>query len=140
MTTHILQFRDLVVSEKLEPEKLAGRPLDMDQYSRMFNSCRVPGEECDSIETYAHDQRHIVVLRNNYVFAVDVLEADGSIRSDTDLLQSFEDCLRLSATPFELETQPPVSVLTSEDRGTWAKVSLVASMHAHTLSDADKLS
>jgi len=122
MTKHVLKFRHLVVTETLEPEKLAGRPLCMDQFSRMFNSCRVPGEECDVIETYPHDARHIVVMRNNALFAVDVLAADGSTLPDSDLMQAFEDVLRLAATPFEVDAHPAVSVLTSEERHTWAKV------------------
>jgi hypothetical protein len=52
----------------------------MAQYERMYNSCRVPGEECDTIECCSRDKRHIVVLRNNSVMVMDVLTETGSIK------------------------------------------------------------
>jgi carnitine O-acetyltransferase len=122
MTVHVLKFRTLVVTETLKPETLAGRPLCMDQYSRMFNSCRVPGEESDSIEVFPHDQKHIIVLRNNSLFKVDVVKDDGSTMDISDLLQAFEDCVRISSTPFDIDLKVPTSVLTSEERNVWAKV------------------
>lgn len=62
----------------MEVETLAQQKLCMFQYSRMFNSCRVPGEDVDEIVTYA-PARHIVVLHNNGVYAFDVLDAAGNI-------------------------------------------------------------
>ena len=119
---HILRFRAELVSETLPAETLAGQPLCMAQYERMYNSCRVPGEECDSIVTYSSDKRHIVVLRNNYILAVEVLDEAGAIKPISDIIRQLEDCIELSSSPFDLESHPPVSVLTSEDRTVWAKV------------------
>lgn len=119
---HVLRFRAELVRETLPVETLAGQPLCMAQYERMYNSCRVPGEECDSIVTYSGDKRHIIVLRNNYILAVEVLDEAGAIKPISDIIRQLEDCIELSSSPFDLESHPPVSVLTSEDRTVWAKV------------------
>ncbi len=60
-------------------EMLAGQPLCMHQYTRMFNSCRVPGETADEVVVTAEPIRHIVVLHNSAVYAFDVLDAAGNI-------------------------------------------------------------
>ncbi|RYG57546.1 hypothetical protein EON66_00115 [archaeon] len=122
MLSQVLKFRQLVVSEELEPETLAGRPLCMDQYTRMFNSCRVPGVECDELRVFEHTARHVVVLRNNRIFSVRVLSDDGRVLPFTDILCALDDVLRASCNLFEIESMPAVSVLTSEDRAVWAKV------------------
>lgn len=129
---HVLRFREALVSETLAPELLAGQPLCMAQYKRMFNSCRVPGTECDSIETYGADQRHIAVLRNNCILSVEVLDEGGRIKPISDIIQQLEDCIELSSSPFDLDVYPAVSVLTSEDRTVWAKVRLFEALNACT--------
>lgn len=63
-------------SETLPAERMMGRPLSMHQFVRMFGSCRVPGEEMDEIVKH-EGARHILVLRNNSLFAVDVLDERG---------------------------------------------------------------
>lgn len=98
MTAHTLRFRSLCVDETLEPETLAGRPLCMVQFSRMFNSCRVPGETCDSIVTYPHTHRHIAVLRNDRICALQVLDAAGHTLPTTDLILGFEAILAATST------------------------------------------
>jgi hypothetical protein len=50
----------------------------MFQYSRMFNSCRVPGEAMDEVSVYPETSKHIVVLHNSAVYAFDVLDASGN--------------------------------------------------------------
>ena len=47
--------------------------LCMNQYVRMFHSCRLPGDTQDSIELYERS-RHIVVLRSNAIYSFDVLD------------------------------------------------------------------
>lgn len=118
---HTLKFRHLLVSETLPPETLSGQPLCMYQYERMYNSCRVPGEECDTIQVYSKDKRHIVVLRNNRIMQVEVLDESGAIKSVSDIILQLDECIALSSNPFDLDVHPPVSVLTSQDRTVWAK-------------------
>ena len=59
-------------------DRMGGQPLCMFTYSRMFNSCQIPGEDCDSIERF-EGARHAVVLCNDAIFAFDVLDEAGEI-------------------------------------------------------------
>ncbi|RHZ08368.1 hypothetical protein DYB37_001292 [Aphanomyces astaci] len=100
---------------------MMGKPLCMFQYTRFFNSCVIPGEDCDEIQVYDHNQRHIVILRNNCMWVLDVLDEQGNALSVPELVNAFE-AVRAEATGlFDLERYPPVSVLTSENRTNWAK-------------------
>ncbi|ETV95542.1 hypothetical protein H310_10986 [Aphanomyces invadans] len=120
-TVALLQYRKEYLAETIPPEKMMGRPLCMHQYTRFFNSCVIPGEDCDEIEVYEHNQRHIVILRNNCMWVLDVLDEQGNSLALPDLVNAFE-AVRAEATGlFDLERYPPVSVLTSENRTNWAK-------------------
>ena len=46
-------------------------------YSRMFNTCVIPGEECDEMVSYPHDSKHILVLRNNCMWVMQVINDKG---------------------------------------------------------------
>jgi hypothetical protein len=63
----------------MPPEMLAGQPLCMHQYVRMFNSCRVPGETVDEVVVTSEPIRHIVVLHNSALYAFDVLDSAGNM-------------------------------------------------------------
>ncbi|CAK4663870.1 hypothetical protein AeMF1_011375 [Aphanomyces euteiches] len=120
-TDALLQYRREYLAEAIPPEKMGGRPLCMYQYARFFNSCVIPGEECDEMEVYEHNQRHIVVMRNNCVWVMDVIDEKGNTLPLTELVNGFE-AVRAEATGlFDMERYPPVSVLTSENRTNWAK-------------------
>ncbi|KAF4037652.1 Choline/Carnitine o-acyltransferase [Phytophthora infestans] len=135
--THaILKFRKNLLEEKYPVEKMMGRPLCMFTYSRMFNTCVIPGEECDEMVSYPHDAKHILVLRNNCMWAVQVFGDNGEEIPLADILRQFE-LVRDEATGlFDLERYPPVSVLTSENRTNWAK----ARDHIMSLDDINKQS
>ncbi|KAE8896919.1 Carnitine [Phytophthora fragariae] len=135
--THaILKFRKNLLEEKYPPEKMMGRPLCMHTYSRMFNTCVIPGEECDEIVSYPHDAKHILVLRNNCMWAVQVFDDKGEEIPLADILRQFELVREEATGLFDLERYPPVSVLTSENRTNWAK----ARDHISSLDDINKQS
>lgn len=41
-------------------------PLDMNQYKKVFGTCRIPGVKRDSLQ-YHPTSKHIVVVHNNHV-------------------------------------------------------------------------
>lgn len=45
-------------------------PLDMNQYKKIFGTCRIPKEGTDELE-YHPDSTHIVIMRNNNVNILD---------------------------------------------------------------------
>lgn len=120
--TSVMQFRKMLLNHTMPVERLAGQPLSMHQYLRMFNSCVVPGEECDSIEVYPDNElRHILVLKNNLVYTLDVLDENGECYPVEILANAFEKIREESSAVFELERNSPVSILTSENRTNWWK-------------------
>ncbi|CEG38666.1 carnitine o-acetyltransferase [Plasmopara halstedii] len=135
-TYAILKFRKNLLDEKYPPEKMLGRPLCMYTYSRMFNTCVIPGEDCDEMVSYPHDAKHIIVLRNNCMWAVQVFTSAGDDVSLADILRQFELVREEATGLFDLERYPPVSVLTSENRTNWAK----ARAHIISLDDINRQS
>lgn len=86
MSYFLLRFRQKVLDGTLQPEKMAGQPLCMAQYRRMFSVCRVPGEHTDElVEWEPRDYRHIIVLLENKFYAFDVLDKYGNIMSPDQL-------------------------------------------------------
>ena len=53
-------------------------PLDMVQYKRLFGTTRIPQMEKDELITYT-DSRHIIVMRNDHLYKIDVVEPDGKM-------------------------------------------------------------
>lgn len=58
-------------SENLEVEMLAGKPLCMSQYYRIFSACRVPADKRDKLVVNPPNKpnapRHIIIMHNNQV-------------------------------------------------------------------------
>ena len=71
------------------PEKMAGQPLCMGQYRRMFSVARIPGEyEDELVEWDPREYRHIVCLIENKFYAFDVVDEYGNIL-DCDALAMY---------------------------------------------------
>ena len=59
---------------------VAGTPLDMSQYCRLFSSARIPQRGADHIHTASADtSRHMVVLSRGQFYSLDVLKTDSTI-------------------------------------------------------------
>lgn len=41
-------------------------PLDMQQYKKIFGTCRLPGVKRDAL-SYNNDSKHVTVMHNNHV-------------------------------------------------------------------------
>ena len=71
--TGALAFKDLVVSEKLEPDMAKNTPLCSQQYRYMFNSTRIPKLPSDETRVVdASQNQHIIVVRKNKFFSLDL--------------------------------------------------------------------
>lgn len=53
-------------------DKMGKDPLDMNQYKKIFGTCRIPGLKKDHLE-YNPQSRHIVVVRNNNVGNINII-------------------------------------------------------------------
>lgn len=120
--TRTLEFKRLLDTETLKPEAMFGTvPLCMHQYARFFSSCRIPGVQKDIRMNFCSEEaKHIIVIRKNQFYWFDVYYEDGSILSATDLKRQLEKIIELSDQSSHFH--PPVGVLTTENRTTWAKV------------------
>ena len=56
----------LLNRRKLKQDMLGKSPLDMTQYTKVFNGCRIPGTKKDSTR-HAMGSKHIIVVYNNHV-------------------------------------------------------------------------
>lgn len=92
-------------------------PLDMSQYSRLFNSTRIPLKDKDGLQRYESD-RHMAVLRNGHIFTFDLINKDGSVLSKDQIHASLINIVERSKTP----SDKSCGVLTAEDRDYWASI------------------
>ena len=116
-----LKFKKMIDTESLGVDRMFGTvPLCMDQFSKLFSTCRIPGMPKDALVTYGPDEsKHVVVIRKNQFYWYDVYYEDGSILSVTDLKRQLEKIIELSDGSIHFD--PPVGVLTTENRTTWAQ-------------------
>lgn len=99
------------------------------QYSRIFGTVRVPGEEIDHLEQYPKS-KHIAVICNNRFYKVDVYDESGQL-SPTDLQIQFTRILE-DAEGKNPDDEPNVGCLPSADRTTWAKMRFYICLKALT--------
>ncbi len=110
------RFKTLVDREGLEPDQENGAPRCMREYSRVLSSTRIPGATRDALEQYP-DSRHVVVVRENRFFSLDVLDEQGRVYAAEDL----ERALHRIVDDVE-SAGPPLGVLTTDRRRVWAQV------------------
>ncbi|KAF0287165.1 Carnitine O-palmitoyltransferase 2, mitochondrial [Amphibalanus amphitrite] len=92
-------------------------PLDMSQFSSLFASTRVPRIGKDELKK-THASKHILVIRNGHLYAVDVMDASGDILSPADIHGSIASVANDPSPPPE----SPLGYLSAENRDTWAAV------------------
>ncbi|WVW81207.1 hypothetical protein I302_103198 [Kwoniella bestiolae CBS 10118] len=122
-----VEFKKLVDSEILEPEKVKGQPLCMNSYQYLFNAVRTPTKPADLPVNHGTDHHHIVVLRNNRYFKVDT---EG--RGKQDLVEAFKEIKKVA----DGQGGSGVGVLTSDNRDLWTD----ARDHLFSLSQTNKSS
>ena len=117
-----LKFKKMIDTEKLRPDRLFGTlPICMRQYRRLFSTTRIPGIPKDALVTYSSEEsKHVVVIRQNQFFWFDVYHADGSGLSRAELQRQLQQVVELSNDSDNFD--PPVGVLTTENRSAWAEM------------------
>ncbi|KAM9831754.1 choline O-acetyltransferase b [Neosynchiropus ocellatus] len=122
----VLEYKALIEARELAVEfargQLAGTPLCMEQYNRLFTSYRYPGLKTDvlkvQMKTSSSTSEHIVVARKNQFFALDVVMNNKPL-SETEILAQLERVMLMAENAEE--TLPPVGILTSDGRTEWAQ-------------------
>ncbi|KAG8789941.1 Carnitine O-acetyltransferase mitochondrial [Serendipita sp. 398] len=114
----LLLFRDLVESQKLEPEKIKDYPLAMNSYKWLFNAARIPTAGSDTAKKYPADSHnHVVFIRKNRLYEVPVV-VNGKQLSVSEL----ESLIAKVVAKADKEgTGVPVGALTSDNRDIWTE-------------------
>mmetsp|Transcript_62182 Transcript_62182/g.166858 ORF Transcript_62182/g.166858 Transcript_62182/m.166858 type:complete len:666 (+) Transcript_62182:10-2007(+) len=92
-------------------------PLDMSQYSGLFQSTRIPHVGKDELKKYPNS-RHIVIQRGAEFYKLDVLRPDGSVVPGAEILSEVKAIL---SKPPPSKDQPHLGLLTTLDRDAWAR-------------------
>ncbi|KAJ6653439.1 hypothetical protein lerEdw1_009192 [Lerista edwardsae] len=107
-------------SQTLLVEYSRGYPLCMDQYSRLFASCRLPGPKHDSVLLPPPGRRpptYITVVRNFQFFQLEVYNSDGTPLTVDQLHWQLQ---RIRSQSWKTDKEP-LGVLTSDHRHTWGQ-------------------
>ncbi|PWN89572.1 putative carnitine O-acetyltransferase mitochondrial precursor [Acaromyces ingoldii] len=113
----MLQFRKLLESEELAPEKTKSGPMCSGSYPWMFNSCRIPEKPIDQAKKYdPRSNNHLVVARNGHFFEFELV-VNGEELSAAEIEAQLEKIVKDPAAS-KMDTLP-VGALSSVDRDTW---------------------
>jgi carnitine O-acetyltransferase len=111
-------FYKTIISGSLSPDMEKKTPLCMTQYGRIFSTARVPAPGRDSVYTFT-GARHVVVVHKHQFFTFDAIDSQtGQILSVEQVLRNLEEIVRRGSSSHL--RQPPIGVLTTEHRDTWA--------------------
>ncbi|KAI6114103.1 carnitine acetyl transferase [Pisolithus sp. B1] len=113
----------------LNPDIVRGRPLDMDQYTRLFGTARIPTDMgCRMVIN--EEAHHIVVLRRGQFYWFDVLDEDNRpLLTEREVLRNLQAIvIDADKTPITEVARNAIGVLTTENRKTWSTL-------RHTLAE-----
>ncbi|CAI2168437.1 20542_t:CDS:2 [Funneliformis geosporum] len=115
----MLDFKNLIDTESLPPDKTRAYPLCMHQYTRVYGITRIPKLNCDELVYTSHPApaRHILIIAKDQFYILDGYDKDGQKYNDGDieiqLHQIINDVLKT-------QLDPPIGVLTADNRDSWA--------------------
>ncbi|KAM3606652.1 uncharacterized protein V6R79_020638 [Siganus canaliculatus] len=122
----VLEYKSLLDARALPVDyargQLAGTPLCMEQYYRLFTSYRLPGPARDTLvaqeSSVMPEPEHIIVACRNQFFVLDVVINFRRL-NERDLLTQLQKIVRMADS--EEERLPPIGLLTSDGRTEWAE-------------------
>ncbi|EDR11160.1 uncharacterized protein LACBIDRAFT_189447 [Laccaria bicolor S238N-H82] len=105
----------------LEPDTVRGIPLDMDQYSRLFGTSRIPTDRGCKMEVHA-ESRHIVVLRRGQFYWFDVLDDHNlPVLTEREILRNLHGIVTdADVTDRSEVARGSIGVLSTENRKIWS--------------------
>ncbi|KAM9425834.1 choline O-acetyltransferase b [Pholidichthys leucotaenia] len=122
----VLEYKALIDARALPLDfargQLAGTPLCMEQYYRLFTSYRYPGLKTDMLKVQMSSAssapEHMIVACKNQFFMLDVV-ANNKQLDETEILTQLEKIVKMSENAEE--RLPPFGILTSDGRTEWAQ-------------------
>ncbi|XP_028591774.1 carnitine O-palmitoyltransferase 1, liver isoform isoform X2 [Podarcis muralis] len=114
----ILLYRRKLDRQQIQPLMIYNAiPMCSSQYERLFNTCRLPGTETDTIQ-HIKDSKHIVVYHKGCYYKV-WLYYDGRLLKPREIEQQMQWILDDKSEPQPGEEK--LAALTAGDRVPWAK-------------------
>lgn len=110
------RFKGLVDRQELEPDMDGERPRCMFEYPRILSFTRLPAPGRDRLVTHP-ESRHIAVLRNGHVYAVDVLDHHAHPYPSSAVESALHQIVKESSQPV-----PAIGALTTLPRSRWAQL------------------
>ncbi|XP_043958653.1 choline O-acetyltransferase-like [Gambusia affinis] len=122
----VLEYKALIDARKLPLDfargQLAGTPLCMEQYYRLFTSYRYPGLKTDTLKVdlsaASPAPEHMIVVCKNQFFLLDVVTNNKQL-NETEFFLQLEKIMKMSENAEE--KLPPFGILTSDGRTEWAQ-------------------
>ncbi|XP_041645949.1 choline O-acetyltransferase [Cheilinus undulatus] len=122
----VLEYKTLLDARALPVDyargQLAGTPMCMEQYYRLFTTYRLPGPERDTLvaqeSSVMPEPEHIIVACKNQFFVMDVVINFRRL-NERDLLTQLEKIAKMAEN--EEERLPQIGLLTSDGRTEWAE-------------------
>ncbi|KAJ7494310.1 acyltransferase ChoActase/COT/CPT [Mycena galericulata] len=110
-------------AEILEPDNIRGIPLDMDQYSRLFGTARIPTERGCKMRTSSESQ-HIVVLRRGQFYWFDVLDGQNRpVLNEREVIRNLQAIVTdADKTQISEVARGAIGVLSTENRKEWSRL------------------
>ncbi|KAF9446565.1 acyltransferase ChoActase/COT/CPT [Macrolepiota fuliginosa MF-IS2] len=107
----------------LDPDAVRGTPLDMDQYTRLFGTARIPTDRGCKMEVYP-DSKHIIILRRGQFYWFDVLDEDNlPLLTEREVLRNLQAIISDADTLDRSEAaRKAIGVLSTENRKVWSSL------------------
>ncbi|EDO44258.1 predicted protein [Nematostella vectensis] len=110
-------FRDMIDNDELSIDRVGDSPMSMYQYKLFLCGSRIPRPKIDVYFVAPKGEaKHVVVVHNNQFYSLDVYGTDGKPLNEPEIAAQLLKIVQSSDAE-----EPPVGVLTSENRSVWAK-------------------
>ncbi|KAI0057062.1 acyltransferase ChoActase/COT/CPT [Artomyces pyxidatus] len=105
----------------LNPDTVRDVPLDMDQYTRLFGTARIPTPRGCKMEV-SKESRHIIVLRRGQFYWFDVLDEENRpMLTEREILRNLQAIVNdADKLPTTEVARNSVGVLSTENRKVWS--------------------
>ncbi|KIK54537.1 hypothetical protein GYMLUDRAFT_48663 [Collybiopsis luxurians FD-317 M1] len=122
-------------AKTLDPDAVRGTALDMDQYTRLFGTARIPTNKGCRMEVNANS-RHIVVLRRGQFYWFDVLDSENRpLLTEREIIRHLQAIAEdASAMSTKDVARNAIGVLSTENRKIWSKLRDTISSDKHNAS------
>jgi len=109
----VYRFIALIDKHDLNVDMQKETPLCMNQYNSIFSSVRIPRIGTDEFKV-SPSRQHIIVLRNQHIYKVNIIDGKGNIRSPSAIEFDLECILSTS------DKGQNIGLLTTMPRDVWA--------------------